>query len=193
MPRSRRPQSPPGPDAIYQLKVTLRGIRPPIWRRIQVRGNVTLAKLHDILQVAIGWSDYHLHEFTVGASHYGVPDPDDSYEVKQERRARLNLVAPREKARFAYEYDFGDSWEHQVLVEKILPPEPGGRYPRCVAGKRACPPEDVGGIPGYEEFLEAIRDQQHEEHEAMLEWVGGEFDPEEFDLDQVNLALQGGT
>jgi hypothetical protein len=101
----------------------------------------------------------------------------------------LGQVAPREGLKFRYEYDFGDGWLHQVLVEKVLPPEPGQSYPVCVKGRRACPPEDVGGMWGYQDFLEAIQDPNHEEHEEYLEWVGGEFDPEAFDLDGVNVAL----
>lgn len=106
------------------------------------------------------------------------------------RRTKLSKVVTREKSGFAYEYDFGDSWEHQILVEKILPPEPGGQYPVCLAGKRACPPEDCGGIWGYDELLETIRDPLHEEYESMMEWLGGSFDPEEFDDDLVNRLLR---
>ena len=141
----------------------------------------------------MGWTDSHLHQFSAGGIDYGEPDPDYAawgMPVKSERRARLNQIAPLEKARFVYQYDFGDSWDHEILVEKILPPEPEVRYPRCLTGKRACPPEDVGGIWGYEGFLDAIRDLQHPEHEEYLEWAGGEFDPEAFDLGVVNAELQ---
>ncbi|HEX2171161.1 MAG TPA: plasmid pRiA4b ORF-3 family protein [Dehalococcoidia bacterium] len=180
----------PASKTIYQLKVTLKGFRPPIWRRLQVRGDTRLSNLHTIIQCAMGWQDYHLHEFKVGKQHYWVPDPDDWHEVLDERKALLGQVAPAEKVRFAYEYDFGDSWEHEILVEKILPPETGAQYPRCVTGKRACPPEDVGGVWGYAEFLEAIGDPDHEEHERLLEWAGGSFDSDAFDLDEVNTRLR---
>jgi hypothetical protein len=175
--------------SIYQIKVTLRDSKPPIWRRILVPGNITLAQLHPILQVVMGWYDAHLHQFIVDGTYYGVPDPDDFVEVKDERRVRLNQIAPMETSKFIYEYDFGDSWEHELLVEKILSPEKGARYPVCIKGRRAGPPEDVGGVWGYDEFLEAIRDPDHPEHEDYLEWIGGEFDPEAFDLDEINDAL----
>jgi hypothetical protein len=176
---------------IYQIKVTLKGSKPPIWRRIQVSCNTTLAELHHILQAVMGWWDYHLHQFIVGRTYYGVPDPnyDDFMDMRDESEVRLNQIAD-EGSKFIYEYDFGDSWEHVLLVEKVLEPEPGQQYPVCIKGKRARPPEDVGGIWGYEEFLEAIRDPDHSEHDEYLEWVGGEFDPEAFNLDEINAALR---
>lgn len=177
-------------SAVYQLKVTLKGSKPPIWRRFQVRGSTTLAKLHRILQIVMGWEDYHLHQFIVGGVYYGVPDPDWDLDVKSERWVKLEQVVSDVKDHFVYEYDFGDSWEHEIVVEKVVPPEPDVRYPICLTGKRACPPEDVGGIWGYPEFLEAIHNPEHPEHEAMLEWIGGAFDPEAFDLEAVNQALR---
>lgn len=178
---------------IYQIKVTLRDSKPPIWRRIQVPGDINLGKLHRILQVVMGWTDSHLHQFIAGGVYYGEPHPDYrdmGLEMRNEKRVKLNQLIPGEKFKFIYEYDFGDSWQHELLVEKILLPEPGGRYPRCIKGKRACPPEDVGGVWGYDDFLAAISDPNHPEHEDMLQWVGGEFDPEAFDLDEVNEALR---
>ncbi len=174
---------------IYQLKVTLKGSKPPIWRRIQVPSDTRLGKLHRILQVVMGWTDSHLHQFIVGQTYYGVPDPDFGTDVRSERTVPLNRVLQEPKDKIVYEYDFGDSWEHEVLLEKVLPPDPETRYPMCLTGKRACPPEDCGGIWGYAEFLEAIRSPEHEEHESMLEWIGGSFDPEEFDVDDVNAGL----
>lgn len=176
--------------SVYQIKVTLKGIKPPIWRRIEVTSDITLHKLHRILQVVMGWDDYHLHQFTIGWEHYGVPDPDYSPEFMDDKKTRLHQVVHTEKTKFLYEYDFGDSWEHEILVEKILPVEEGKCYPVCVKGKRACPPEDVGGIWGYAEFLDAIEDPEHTEHKKMLEWAGGSFDSEAFDLDAVNQALK---
>ena len=177
---------------IYQIKVTLEDSKPPIWRRLLVRSDVTLAKLHDIIQAAFGWWDYHLHQFVVGETYYGVPDPDydDYLEMRDERKVRLHQVVPQEGLKFRYDYDFGDGWLHQVLLEKILPPEPGQEVPLCITGRRACPPEDVGGMWGYYHFLEAIGDPEHEEHAEYLEWVGGEFDPEAFDIEEVNQALR---
>ncbi len=175
---------------IYQIKVTLENSKPSIWRRILVRSDVTLARLHRILQVVMGWGDYHLHQFIVGQTYFGEPHPDYGSEMYDEKRVKLNQIVPGEGFKFRYEYDFGDSWLHQLLVEKIAPPEPGQHYPACVKGRRASPPEDVGGVWGYDSFLEAIRDPDHPEHEDYLEWVGGEFDPEVFDLDEVNAALR---
>ena len=176
---------------IYQIKVTLEGSKPPVWRRLLVRSDITLADLHDIIQAAFGWWDYHLHQFIVGGTHYGVPDPDylDYVDMHDEQDVTLSQIATGEGFKFRYEYDFGDSWLHQVLLEKVLPPEPDQNYPLCVKGRRARPPEDVGGIGGYYYFLEAIQDPDHEEHDEYLEWVGGEFDPEAFDLEEVNQAL----
>ena len=177
---------------IYQLKITLRDIRPPVWRRVQVPSDITLAKLHRIIQMAMGWYDSHLHQFIVGEKYYGVPSIDDvsELELEDERRARLNQVLSKPKKTIVYEYDFGDGWEHTILLEKILPPDPAIRYPRCIDGARACPPEDCGGTGGYENFLAAIRDPDHEEHDEYLEWIGGEFDPEEFDLEEFDTALR---
>lgn len=179
-------------ESIYQIKVTLKDIQPPIWRRVQVPSNISLNKLHRILQAVMPWDDYHLHQFIIGGVNYGEPDPDDDFgfELKSDRTAKLNQVASGAGARFTYEYDFGDGWEHEILIEKVLPPEGGVRYPICLAGKRACPPEDCGGTPGYARFLEAIRNPEHEEHEELLQWVGGSFDPEAFDLDEINRALK---
>jgi hypothetical protein len=178
---------------VYQIKVTLNDLRPPVWRRILVPGNTTLRKLHDILQIVMGWTDSHLHQFVIGDAWYGATDYDEGGGVREllpEQRYRLSQVAPEPGARFVYEYDFGDGWDHTVLVEKIAPPEPGARSPQCVAGKRACPPEDVGGVWGYEAFLEAIRNRRHPEHDEYLTWIGGQFDPEAFDLEAVNAQLR---
>jgi hypothetical protein len=179
-------------NQIYQIKVTLDDIHPPIWRRIQVPGNTTLLKLHDTLQIVMGWEDYHLHMFTIEGLIYGDPADDEYGDLGtvDEARFKLNQVVCREGQRISYEYDFGDSWGHTLLVEKILPPQEGVRYPLCLKGKRACPPEDVGGVWGYENFLEAIRNPDHDEHEEYLTWIGGEFDPEAFDLEEVNTRLR---
>jgi hypothetical protein len=177
-------------DQVYQLKITLRGSKPPIWRRVAVPGNFSLGKLHRVIQLAMGWEDCHLHQFIIDGEYYGIPSPDDWEPVIDERRHALGRIAPYEKSKFVYEYDFGDGWEHIILVEKIFPAEKGVKYPVCLKGKRACPPEDVGGVWGYEDFLEAIRDPGHEEHDTYMEWIDGEFDSEEFNLDVINLDLQ---
>ena len=181
------------PVEIYQIKVMVRDSRPAIWRRIQVRSDTTLAKLHRILQRVMGWEDAHLHEFVIQGEHYGVPDQDDEEppKTRDERKYRLGDLVPGERSQFAYNYDFGDYWEHLLMIEKTLPPEEGVRYPVCLAGARARPPEDVGGMPGYEDFLGALRDPKHPQHEEYREWIGGAFDPEAFDVDGVNQKLRG--
>jgi hypothetical protein len=176
-------------DVIYQLKITLKDIRPPIWRRVQVK-DCTLARLHDVIQTCLGWEGYHLHAFEIGGEQYGEPDPDGMMEYRDERRVKLGQVVAAGVKKFTYTYDFGDNWEHVIQVEKTLAGEPGVRYPRCVAGKRAGPPEDCGGPWGYGDFLEAVQNSDHPEHEEMLEWVGGEFDPEAFDAEAVNEELR---
>ncbi len=178
------------PTQIYQLKITLEGSKPPIWRRVQVPGNTTLANLHDLIQDVMGWEDSHLHNFTVKGREFGQPNPEfDEGEVEDERKILLNQVADQPKTKFTYEYDFGDGWRHAIVVEKILPPEPATAYPVCLDGSRHCPPEDCGGIWGYQEMLAKIANPKHPEHEEILEWLGGEFDPEEFSVDEVNEHL----
>jgi hypothetical protein len=179
-------------SAIYQFKVTLKESGHPIWRRIQVP-DCTLGELHEVLQVVMGWEDCHLHQFLVRGESYGPPDPEDAlWDMEKHDEEGISLsqiVKMGRKTRFTYEYDFGDSWEHEIVLEKTLEPEPKVRYPRCVEGERACPPEDCGGVWGYAELREAIADPKHESHEEMLEWIGGEFDPEKFSVDEVNKEL----
>lgn len=180
------------PSEIHQLKITLRYIQPPVWRRVEVPKDITLAKLHRILQVAMGWYDSHLHQFIVGKNYYGEPSLDEFSELdlKDERKVRLGQVLSKPKQRMVYEYDFGDGWEHDIVLEKVLPPDSNTRYPVCLEGAQACPPEDCGGVGGYENFLDAIRDPDHEEHDEYLEWIGGEFDPEKFDIALANRELK---
>jgi len=176
--------------SIYQLKITLQDVRPPIWRRVQVDSDTTLSKLHRIIQASMGWTNSHLHAYLIEGVEYGQPMPDYDFDVRNEQRVKLSQVAAGERFKFLYTYDMGDSWEHEILVEKVLPADPQVRYPLCLAGKRACPPEDCGGPWGYAAFLDAIRNSDHPEHEDMLEWVGGEFDPEAFDGEAVNRMLR---
>ncbi len=177
---------------VCQIKVTLGGSQPPIWRRIQVRSDTTLAEFHRILQRVMGWEDAHLHRFIIQGEQYGTSDQDagEPRKTRDERQYRLDDVAAGAGAPFTYTYDFGDNWEHILEIEKTIPPDKSVRYPVCVAGAHACPPEDVGGIPGYENFREAIRDSQHPGHKELAEWIGGSFDPEAFDLDEVNRLLR---
>ena len=179
-----------GKTKIYQLRIQLRHVRPPIWRRALVPGEMTLAELHDVIQTAMGWTNTHLHEFEIDDVSYGEPDPEGELdEVADDAKVKLFRVA-HEGGRIRYAYDFGDGWEHDVLVEKVASPQPGSRYPSCIAGRRACPPEDVGGPWGYQEFLAALSDPNHEEHTHWTEWIGGSFDPNELDLAAVNEALK---
>ena len=181
---------------MYQLKVELPPINPPIWRRLLVRGDMNLGLLHAVIQIAMGWTNSHLHDFLIGEERYtdltfeaDLPigeEPDDD-----EEQAVLMTVAPRARARFVYEYDFGDSWEHLVRVEKILEPDASFQgFAKCLDGARACPPEDCGGAWGYKDLLKIIKNPKHKEHESMMEWLGGEFDPEAFDIEKTDKYLK---
>ena len=179
--------------SIYQLKITLRDSKPPIWRRVLVASDMTFAELHNVIQLAMGWEHSHLHDFRAGRDILiGDVSMDEGFgpEILDETSVRLGSMLKKEKQRMTYTYDFGDNWEHEILLEKILPYSEKTSLPQCVKGKRACPPEDCGGVWGYEEFLEAISDRSHPDHEDMLEWIGGEFDPEAFDLDETNQLLR---
>jgi hypothetical protein len=176
----------PAAERLYQFRITLLDTQPPIWRRIQVK-DCTLDKLHDHIQTAMGWTNSHLHHFKVGQQLYGDPDlMQENFEemdYEDTTRTKLSAILPKSGQRFAfeYEYDFGDGWRHEVLFEGCLRAEQEKRYPVCVEGERACPPEDVGGVWGYQGFLEAMADPGHEDHDGLLEWAGGSFDPEAFD------------
>jgi hypothetical protein len=160
-----------------------------------VRSDATLAKLHKILQRVMGWEDAHLHRFIVQDERYGVPDDEDigPRKTKDERKYKLSDVMAGKDPQCAYLYDFGDNWEHVLVVEKVLPAEDKVRYPICLDGARACPPEDIGGIGRYDDFLHAITNPAHPEHDDFTEWIGGNFDSEEFDLDVVNRKLRNLT
>jgi hypothetical protein len=180
---------------IYHLKVVLIGTRPPIWRRLRVPGNCNLGWLHAVLQVALGWTNSHLHQFKLGADCYSdtrhhFAEFEGDPEVLEERKFTLEQVAPHEKDALGYEYDFGDSWEHEITVAKILPPDPAAaRIALCLDGAHACPPEDCGGVWGYDDLLNILKNRKHPEHRTMKEWLGRPLDPEAFDLKQTNLWL----
>jgi len=178
--------------SVYQLKVTLDGIEPPIWRRLLVPSNITLDQFHGVIQVAMGWTNSHLHQFIVGKKYYGMlnnDEMDDELETIDERLYTLAQIATHKGALVVYQYDFGDNWEHLIIVEEILPAEKKSQ-PRCLDGARACPPEDVGSTCGYEDFLKAIKNPKHKEHKAMLDWAGGKFDPEALSVEAVNRTLK---
>jgi len=180
------------PGTIYQLKITLKNVAPPIWRRVQTT-DCNLGQLHHIIQVSMGWEESHLHLFRIGPTQYGALDQwessFDDEETSDERKAKLSQFVSQGVTKFVYDYDMGDSWEHSIHLEKSPSAEPGARYPRCIDGARACPPEDCGGPWGYGNLLETLKNPKHKEHEEMLEWVGGEFDPEAFDADRVTKQL----
>jgi hypothetical protein len=177
--------------AIFQLNVSLRDIEPTIWRSVQLAEDIRLPRLHRTLQRLFNWEDYHLHEYAAGQHVYGVPDPEDAFAgrmVIDERLVPLNRIVDRVGDSFEYLYDFGDGWRHDILLEAIVQPSPRLLYPRCVADARNGPPEDVGGPPGYADYLEALADPDHPDHENMLEWRGP-FDPEAFSVKRINASL----
>jgi hypothetical protein len=188
-PQVYEPLLTPESATVHELRVSLDEVEPEVWRLLAVPSALTLAGLHGVIQAAMGWQDYHLHEFTLGAERYGVDDGEDwDGPPKDERRHRLvDLTGAGQ--RFSYVYDFGDNWEHAVQVVAVRPRLPGEDLPRCIGGGRACPPEDVGGTTGYEGFLAAISDPADDEHDHYLEWAGGNFDPEHFDLTEANGRL----
>lgn len=174
---------------IFQIRISLIGSQPPIWRRVLVSSSTDFPKLHEIIQVVMGWTDSHLHQFLVNDKRYGVPDPDWNDGTITEDGVRIGSLLKNPKDHIIYEYDFGDGWEHRLELEKILPFSTSAKIPSCIAGENSCPPEDVGGVWGYSEFLEAYTDSHHPEHENMKEWIGEEFDPTEFELDVINQVL----
>ena len=179
-------------EPVARIRVELQDLEPNIWRRIDVPLSTTLAALHDIIQVAFRWTDYHLHEFVVGDRVYGVPSPEDEfYERKIYKAAaiRMKTLIDRGVDRFLYVYDLGDHWRHDVVIEEVFEGDAVIEYPSFVDGARRCPPEDVGGTGGFMEFLEAALHPGHEEHHRMIEWYGGPFDPADIDEKRVRMVL----
>jgi hypothetical protein len=179
---------PPG-QSVFQLRVQLVGVHPVVWRRVLVPGSVRLSKLSEMLIAAMGWENSHLHAFEVGGKRFGM-NFDEYPEGEIDEKGVTVLQALRDERRFDFEYDFGDGWKHEVVVEELTWSYYGLKFAVCVDGQNACPPEDVGGVPGYAYFLDAITDPEHEEHDSYLEWVGGSFDPTEFELGAANAACQ---
>jgi hypothetical protein len=182
-------------NQVYQFKIMLENSKPPIWRRIQVPETYTFWDLHVAIQDAMGWLDYHLHEFeminpsTNSKVIIGIPIDDDFFDrdVFPGWNQKITDYFSMENSKANYTYDFGDDWRHKIQLEKILPRVQIVNYPICIKGKRACPPEDCGGIWGYEELLEIIKNPEHEEYEQMLKWLGGDFDPEHFDVKEISF------
>jgi hypothetical protein len=194
MPKAKKPKP---TDTIFQFKITLLGHKPLIWRRIQVK-DCTLDKLHEHIQTSMGWTNSHLHHFRIGEQLYGDPmlveEDFEDMGYTDSTRTMLSDIIPKnsKRRRFLYEYDFGDGWEHEVLFEGCPKGEAGRQHPICLEGERACPPEDCGGVGSYADLLEVIGNKKHEEHEEMMEWLGGWFDPEEFDLATATKSMKKG-
>ncbi len=177
---------------VYQLKIVLQDIRPQIWRRVQVPADIRLGRLHLVFQFALGWTNSHLHSFAFDGVQYTMPYEEGALEelqMEDERNLSLEDLVKAAKTRFGYDYDFGDSWHHEVMVEKVLSADPAIRYPICLAGTRACPPEDCGGVGGYAELQKVLKNPKHPEYPDMKLWVGRRYDPEAFDLERINKAL----
>lgn len=180
-------------DDIIQLKITLQWTKPPIWRRVQVNKNTTFFELHHIIQIAMGWDNYHLYEFNINKYRIGEPNEEFDYyddsKVVDASTVTLDSIFTDTKEKFDYEYDFGDGWRHQIVVEKFLPRDSSTNYPICINGQLNCPPEDCGGVGGFYQLLDTIEDKKHSEREEMLEWLGGHYDPEHFDKNEINDEL----
>jgi hypothetical protein len=200
VPQARRPQPAKlpakrkksnGPAPVYQIKVSLRGAKPPIWRRLLVPGDITLNRLHQAILAAFGWHGDHLHVFDTAYGQFGHADRDLGH--RSNTSVTLEQVAPEIKDKIRYTYDFGDDWEHDILIEKTTPADPDVGLPACVGGRRAAPPDDCGGIWGYQYLIEILADPDHPEHQERLEWLGlddaDQFTPDRFDLDKINERL----
>jgi len=180
---------------VYRLRVSLSGVSSEIWREILVPANANMGWLHAVIQVAMGWTNSHLHQFPFGREtitdpDFELDDVEGSPRVLDENIMTLREVAPRNDIVIGYEYDFGDSWHHNILVQAILDPDAAvTTKARCIAGARACPPDDCGGVGGYADFLEAMSNRKHPEHKAMKEWLGRPFDSEAFDIKNINQHL----
>lgn len=176
-------------DRIVRLHIQLDDVEPAIWRRVEVPLTSTLKAVHDVIQAAMLFEDYHLFQFEVGDRRYGYPDPDWGDDMRDARYIRLGAILARGETRFTYTYDFGDDWRHSVVVEEVVAADPMVDYPRFVDGARRAPPEDVGGLPGFEEFLEAIADPEHREYDSVMTWYGRPFDPTDIGLDVITARL----
>ncbi len=183
-------------DKILQVQIALKGFKPKIWRKILIPSDLLLVDIHKIIQTTMGWTNSHLHQFIKDRTFYSIKYKDDftcnemnNIDYKK-KKIRLSDLLKTEKDKIIYEYDFGDGWEHEIILEKILPVDNKVKYPICMSGKMHCPPEDCGGIWGYSDLLEILKQPDHEEYESSIEWLGDDFDPEYFDKDEVNDLLK---
>jgi len=174
---------------IFQIRITLLDVEPPVWRRVLAPATLPLKRLHDTIQAAMGWLDQHMYEFRIGDRRYGDPGLGEGLEFSDDRFIKLSSVVAKGVDRFLYTYDFGDGWQHEVVIEDLRPAEPGVDYPRLVDGARRCPPEDCGGLPGFMAFLEAITNPNHPEHADALEWFGEPYDPEDIERHIIDAQL----
>ncbi len=178
----------------YQMRIYLKGTRPRIWRRFVASPETRLDELHEIVQIVMGWEDCHLHMFAAGKRRFQLPTPWDDVRgfgppVSDEREYRIGQILTREKDWIDYVYDFGDHWDHRIVLQRILSEAPDEGVPSCLSGKCNCPPEDSGGLWGFYHKLEIVADPDHEEHDWIREWMGG-YDPDDFSVDEVNAQLQ---
>jgi len=174
---------------VFQFHLSLVGAAPPIWRRMLVPVDFTLAQLHRVVQAVMGWSDDHLHQFDIAGRVYGIPDPDGMLQFIDDRKIRLRDLNLTRRTRITYTYDFGDEWVHLLKVEEVSQADSDDTGALCMAGERSGPPEDVGGVFGYEELLQARSDPNHEQHDDAKEWIG-DFDPEYFSVEEANQRLR---
>jgi hypothetical protein len=174
---------------IFQIQISLQGSKPKIWRRILVKSDITLVDFHKIIQTVMGWTNSHLHLFQHGRDSYS-PEEFEVEDTKNSRKVKLNSLLKKEKDKIKYEYDFGDDWQHDILLEKILPLDKTMPIPSCIDGKGNCPPEDCGGIRGFEEIKTILANSKHKQYEEIMEWLGGEFDPDYFDKNEINEMLK---
>ena len=176
-------------ESIATLRIEIKYIEPFIWRRVAVRTSINVVALHKVIQAAMGWLDYHLWEFVVDERKYGVPDPDRPH-VKNGATTQLATILASGMSEFDYIYDFGDNWEHRIIVEEIKLAETGEKYPRFLGGERRCPPEDCGGPPGYFDFIENIARKNSKKAKEALDWYGAPYDPDDIDEEQINITLR---
>ena len=176
-------------NKIYQLKVGLVESKPLIWRKILVHDQTLLPEFHHILQTTMGWDNAHLHQFSNRNIIYSPPDEYNELPYTDYRKIKLNKLLKHINVHIVYEYDFGDGWEHEIVLEEVLNKESPQIYPLCIDGKNACPPEDCGGIGGYQNLLTILSNPAHQEYDEWIEWLGGEFDPKVFNIEEVNKML----